>query len=409
MTDAAPTSVRPRPSPEALVGRARALVPALRERARECERLRRVPDATMADLEAEELFLLTAPRSSGGYGYGIREFAEVTRTLAEGCASTAWVYFFFAIHNLMFPPRLSAAAREEALGGKPYTLAASSSGFGAIGAGGSARPVAGGWRLTGRWPFASGAMNADWTHLLTLEETGGEPRLLNVLVPIGELAVDDVWHFSGMAGTGSNTLVADDLFVPEHRSFTMPGADEPRTDPERRPDLADSPLLGFSPLRIFDVLFGSLAVGCAEGALGVFRELVLGRVVAFGVGPQREHPEAWSRFAGAASTTRLARLLWEASVETVARMSELGERPPLEEVAHLRLAASRVCLLARDAIATMCDGGGSSQHHLDHPLQRFRRDVDVLKSHSYLHWDWASTAAGRALLGLEPVDRMLQL
>jgi hypothetical protein len=80
-----------------------------------------------------------------------------------------------------------------------------------------------------------------------------------------------------------------------------------------------------------------------------------------------------------------------------------GQRtPPLEDAAALRLASSRISRLARDGVQTMMDGGGSSVHHNSHPLQRIQRDIDVLKSHNYLHWDGASTQAGHALLGLEP-------
>lgn len=101
MTTTAPTpTATERPTAEELIARAEALVPVLRERAREAEQLRRIPDATMADLEAVGLFYVVSPRSEGGYGYGIRELGTITRTLAQGCASTAWVYSFLVVHNV---------------------------------------------------------------------------------------------------------------------------------------------------------------------------------------------------------------------------------------------------------------------------------------------------------------------
>ena len=129
--------------------------------------------------------------------------------------------------------------------------------------------------------------------------------------------------------------------------------------------------------------------------------------MAFGVGPQIEHPEAWSRYAEAWSWVHLARLLWDDSVATLAGLAGRGESPDVVVAAQLRLASSRICRLARDGVATMLDGAGSSAHHLSHPLQRAQRDIDVIKSHNYLHWDGASVQSGHTLLGLEPPHWLL--
>jgi alkylation response protein AidB-like acyl-CoA dehydrogenase len=158
-----------------------------------------------------------------------------------------------------------------------------------------------------------------------------------------------------------------------------------------------------SPLRIFDVVLPAVAVGAAEAALAFYKDNTHQRIVAFGVGPQIEHREAWSRYAEAWSWVDLAELLWRRSLALMEGVMASGQRTaPIEVAAPLRLASSRICRLARDGVQTMMDGGGSSVHHASHPLQRIQRDIDVLKSHNYLHWDGASTQAGHALLGLEP-------
>ena len=94
--------------------------------------LRRLPEETMADLTDSGLFSLVSPRSDGGWGYGIVELGEVTRILAKGCASTAWVYGFYMVHHSKMVLALPSDGRRAVMGDQPYGLAASSAGFHAL-------------------------------------------------------------------------------------------------------------------------------------------------------------------------------------------------------------------------------------------------------------------------------------
>lgn len=359
-----------------------------------------MPDETIADLDSAGLFKVVAPRSQGGYAYGMRELGTITRILAQGCASTAWVYSFLVVHNVSLTQDLP-----HLLGGGPFAPAALSAGFQATPSG-TAVPVEGGWRVTGKWPFASGIMNAEYALLITLQDNGEgqDPTMLGLVVDVADVAIHDVWHMSGMKGTGSNTFSVEDLFVPADRRWTVFG-EEPlhplRTDEAR-------PLEGFSIIRMFDVLLSAVAVGSAEAALMDFKERILTRIVGFGLGPQREHPEAWARYGDAVTRVRTARLLWDDTHRIVTELADAREKATVEQAAILRLASPRICALARDAIQTMVEGGGSSIYHVSSPFQRYQRDVDTLKSHSYLHWDGAAVTAGGALLGVaDPVDGLL--
>jgi 3-hydroxy-9,10-secoandrosta-1,3,5(10)-triene-9,17-dione monooxygenase len=312
------------------------------------------------------------------------------------------------IHYVQMILQLTPEAQDEIHGGQPFATSANSSGFQAMGSG-TATPVAGGWRVSGRFPFASGAMNSDWVFLTTMEQTDDGPKPLMAIVPMTDLAVEDVWHVQGLCGTGSNTLVADDIFVPAHRRANIGPTPEERAALDARYPFADAPLANFSPLRTFDVILPSVPLGAAEGALAVFRERVRTREVAFHSGSQREHPEAWARYGDAHVTVQAARLLWDESVRVCAELARTGSRTGThEQNAELRLRTSKVGLLSRDAVGVMIDGSGSSIHHLDHPLQRFQRDINVAKNHSYTHWDESATTAGSVLLGLDlPVHYLI--
>jgi GTP cyclohydrolase II len=386
-------------SADDLIERAEALVPVLRARARETEELRRLPDATMSDLADSGLLAVVSPRSEGGHGFGLRELGTITRILAQGCASTAWVYSFLVVHNISITQELPAL-----LNGRPFALAAFSAGFQATPSG-TAVPVDGGWRVTGRWPFASGIMNADYALLITTEQRdGAEPSVIGLAADVSQVTIEDVWHFAGMQGTGSNTFALNDAFIPAARQWKVQGQERLRpVDP------GDArPLEGFALVRLFDVLLSAVAVGCAEAALVDFAQRIHTRVVGFGLGPQREHREAWGRYGRAATEVRVARLVWDESLRVITGLADRGEKADVATAAMVRMASPRICQIARDAIEIIAEGSGSSVYHLDNSLQRQQRDVNVLKNHSYLHPDGAYVPAGAALLGLaDPVDPLI--
>jgi 3-hydroxy-9,10-secoandrosta-1,3,5(10)-triene-9,17-dione monooxygenase len=168
------------------------------------------------------------------------------------------------------------------------------------------------------------------------------------------------------------------------------------------------PLEGFSMIRMFDVLLAAVAVGCAEAAVEDFGKRIHTRIVGFGLGPQREHPEAWGRYGQAVTEARMARVLWDETLRVVSDLATRSEKADVETAATLRMASPRICQVAREAVQIIVEGSGSSVFHLDNPLQRQQRDINFLKNHSYLHPDGAFVTGGAALLGVaDPVDALL--
>src|SRR5579875_2562722 len=163
--------------------RARLLVPVLRQRASETEKLRRLPDATLADLHETELFRLFQPTRYGGIEAPIRAFVDIGATLGRGCGSTSWVFNNLIVHNWMlgYWPR---QAQDEVWQANPRALIGSSFVFPA----GKAEKTPGGYRLSGKWPFASGIDASDWMMLAApatrSDGAASEPRFF--LVPKSE-------------------------------------------------------------------------------------------------------------------------------------------------------------------------------------------------------------------------------
>src|SRR6478735_8731149 len=377
------------PTHDEMLDRVQGLVPGLRERAAETEELRRIPDATMAQLHAAEVFHILSPKGVGGFGMGLETYVEVVRRLARGCASTAWSAGHLIEHVWMLA-RWPREAQDEVFANGPAPLAA------ATGApAGVARKVPGGYSISGRWTFASGVMHARWA-LLAAQH--GDVRL-QCLVPLADVELLDVWQTAGLRGTGSNDIRAGNLFVPEHRTldWELLGAD---TNPGSL--LHADPLIHTPMGALLNMVAPAAALGSAEYALDLFRELIMVRKVKHTVeNRQADSPLAQVRYAHAFGLVATARLHWQEAVRVVSAAHARGPSAMAEpDRGQYRLSLALSGEASAEAVRVIMLGSGGSVHRLSHPLQRIQRDVNVLMNHAALTRDPVLEQAGRGLLGL---------
>ncbi len=373
---------------------AESLVPRLAERAAQAEILRELPADTIDEVTRSGAFGLVMPVETGGWGKGLRELTGVARTLAHGCVSSGWTLSFLMLHN-WFLLRSPAALRDAVLDGAtwsriPCPLAPT----------GTATPVDGGYRVSGRWQWATGVQHADWVMVNALLPSDGPPQARFVMAPMADVIVDDVWHTAGMRGTGSNDVVLDDVFIPEH--LTVSAADFRGDNPPGGQDF-DNPFVTYPLTPVLTLVAASPALGGAEAAVEHFRDLLAERVLPYSGGiRQADQGAARVRFADALSTVRAARLVWEDAIEGVCTAYDAGHRLDPRERSRFRLAAAQVVRLSRQAVTTAVEGAGASVYFLDSPLQRIQRDLETIKGHVVYDWDRAADLAGRLELGFEP-------
>ncbi|MEB3982496.1 acyl-CoA dehydrogenase [Mycobacterium sp. 663a-19] len=361
----------------------------LAERADEAERLRRLPSETVAEFKRTDLIRLLLPARFGGMQASFPELLEPIRRMAHGCASSAWTLGFYALHNWMlslFEPRL----QEEVFASGPVLAPAP------LAPTGRGSAVDGGVRLTGRWSWATGAMDADWVIVGALLERpdGIIPAL--VVMPAGEIDVADVWHTAGMRGTGSHDLVATDIFVPEHRiaavsdiyGGTAPGARFHGAATYRWPLVPALALTAAMPI-----------LGAAERVAGLFAERLGSRVLAYSGVAQKDQPAAQIRLADANVRLRALRALVADTAAEIERIVESGERVRRSTRAHARLAAAYTVHESRSVIADLMEASGASAHFLDNPLQRAKRDVDIAAGHVVFDYDVGRELAGALAIG----------
>ncbi|MCV7215398.1 acyl-CoA dehydrogenase [Mycobacterium crocinum] len=361
----------------------------LAQRAAEAEELRRLPDATIADFRASGLARLLLPARYGGEQAPFPAILEPVRRMAHGCASSAWTLGFYTLHNWMLA-LFGERAQDEVFAGGPVLCPAP------LAPNGRGVPVDGGVRLSGRWSWATGIMAADWVMVGALcgPDDGMYPAL--VLLPADDVAVQDVWHTDGMRGTGSHDVLVNDVFVPEHRLVgvidvyggTAPGAALHDASAYRWPMVPALALLAAMP-----------ALGAAEAVADGFATRLGERVLAYSGVAQKQQPAAQIRLGDARVRLRALHGLLSDTVETIEGMVDEGARIPRAVRAQARVAAAHIVHESRAVVADLLESSGASAHFLHNPLQRAKRDIDVISGHVVFDYDVSRELAGACEIG----------
>jgi 3-hydroxy-9,10-secoandrosta-1,3,5(10)-triene-9,17-dione monooxygenase len=379
---------------DALQGISDQLVSGLAERASEAEGLRRLPGATVAELAASGFTELLVPARFGGAQADFPAILDPVRRMAHGCTSSAWTIGFYALHNWILA-LFGEQAQEEAFATRPFLAPAP------LAPTGRGVPVDGGIRLSGRWSWATGVMDGNWLIVGALCGPDADPAAIYpalVLLPADDFTVVDVWHTDGMRATGSNDVVVTDAFVPEHRlvrvtdiySGTAPGA-----------ELHDSATYRWPMVPALALLAAMPALGSAERVTELYTERLAGRVLAYEGVMQKDKPVAQARLAEARVRLRALHGLLADTVGELAAIVAAGDSVPRPVRGEARMAAAHIVAESRAVIGSLIEASGASVHFLDNPMQRFKRDVDVLAGHVVFDYDTSRELAGALALGLK--------
>ena len=375
---------------QGLVQRAAALVPMLRTNALAAEAARRVPEASFEALSEAGIFRMMAPKRYGGDEADFQTQSDVLAEIGRGCPSTSWVATIFSAMGWLvgvFPDE----AQEEVFEGRDPRIS------GVFSPTGTAVPKGGGFVVNGRWPFNTGCHGARWTVLnAVLGEGVGLPTC--VLVKSRELKVLDDWHASGMAATGSNTIVAENVFVPAHRSLPLPDMIEARYPPRHN---ATSPYFNYPTAAVLTVNAGGTPLGIARGALETFVERLPGRGITYTTYTNKSEAPVTHLQLGEASLKIESA---DAHVRRAAALLDSHSSGPmsLESRVKARAHIAYATGLAREAVDTLFLASGASSIQTQIPIQRFQRDIQALANHAILHAQTGIELYGRVLCGLPP-------
>ena len=385
------------PSVPELLTRAERIGAIARERAMEFEAARQV-SADLVDMMREQgLFRIMQPKRFGGFEYGYDVFIDAVSAVASGDGSTGWVYSLGAVHPWMigcYPDEAQNDFWRDSLD----TVAAVS-----YAPTGKATPERGGYRLSGRWSFASGVDNATWGILGGIVPFADGPKPGFFLVPRADYTIHDDWNTMGLAATGSKTIVLSDAFVPAYRVVTFadmltgqgPGVAVNTNPLYKQPMLAVVPHCLVSP-----------ALGMARGALSAFIEQVGNRAtrgaVAGGNNRMSEFATVQLRVAEATASIDAAQLMMHRDIRETEDTVRRGGTVDVAMRMRNRLThtfATKLLVQAVDAVFLAMGGSALGMHH---PVQRFWRDIHAAGSHISLNWDAVGAMYGQHVFGLEP-------
>ena len=380
---------------DALIARAREIRPLLEKHASQTDSLRRLPDEVVRALRDSGLCRLMVPKRHGGYQTSVRTYIEVMAEVGRGCGSTAWVASLVNVCEWLaglFPDR----AQQEVWGANRDAWIA-----GSLAPNGLAVPVDGGWRVSGKWPWASGSLHAQWVACgIHMENERGEMTNLGLsLLPIADVTVEDTWFMAGMKGTGSNTILATDAFVPEHRFLPYP----PAFQGQYRTEHVDEPVYRVALVPVTVLILAGSQLGAASAAL----EFVVSKSKTRGITHTTFQRQAESSgfqmlVAEAAMKIDTAYLHALRAADDLDRAAGAGRHPDLTERARVRIDTALAAKYAREAVELLVQAHGTSSLADHNPLQRLWRDVHVASHHAITEWQVNLEVYGRALLGVEP-------
>jgi 3-hydroxy-9,10-secoandrosta-1,3,5(10)-triene-9,17-dione monooxygenase len=368
-----------------LLQRASDLVPVLRDRAVATEQARQLPAATVQDLVASRMMRVGTPDRYGGLGVEYDAMFEVAGELGRGCGASAWCYALWTVHALLagyFPAR----AQEEFFASGPDTLA--SSAFNPMGK--QAEPVAGGYRVSGRWEFSSGCDASSWAELGATTPSG----MIWMLVPREDYRIEDNWFVSGLSGSGSKDILIDDAFVPAHRVLNPDTAGNGdwngwELHRQARYHVPLRCLLGWDLL--------APLIGMAQGCIDEFVAGAKHR--SSPVGRAADSAALQVRVAEASAEVHAARTVMLSDVrEMLARGAREDRFTELDRARYQRDRAfgTKLCLQAVNRVFEASGGHGIFQSA---PIQRFYRDAQAATHRETMLLDVAGQAFGRLMLG----------
>ncbi|HEX3963537.1 MAG TPA: acyl-CoA dehydrogenase family protein [Trebonia sp.] len=375
------------PRQTSVLDNVRTLLPEIEARAEEIEQARAVPRDLAEQLRSAGVFRRYAPRTHGGEEMWPDEGLTVIEELARADASVAWVAAVGS-EGPSFYAYLQPETYDKVYADGPDVIHS-----GVINPTGKAVRDKGGYRFSGRWSFASGSNNADYICIhgvLTGGQPGETPATRLGVVPAREVEIDDVWHVSGLKGTGSNDIVASDLFIPDE--WTGNFAELPRI--ARHP--LDQRPLGAR----FGSEFAAVAVGIAQAALDDITDIARHKVPATSRSKLAADPIAQYLVGQLSTDLYMARTL----LHQVARddQASVPFGPPDEQAtANRRARLSRAASVAASVVEGAYNVSGTTGLFESCPLQRRLRDVRAVTQHYMLSARSAFGPVGSAILSEE--------
>lgn len=384
----------------------RDLVPELRQFALKSIEGRQPACENVAAIVKAGLIGISRPKKFGGAGLELSDQFDVGAILAEGDCNLAWDYIVWEVHSWLLG-MLPEEGQAEIFGSSDVVIC--SGVFNPSEA--KARPVEGGYMVSGGWHYGSGSTHANWLFCAALVEgrtqANGRPENRLMVIPRSEVEVLDTWRMRGLAGTGSHDIaIPNEVFVPEARTITRAMIDTCDAPGAALHDGDGSVAYRFPGTPGAHLAAAATSVGAARGAIAAFKEYMSKRVYLHGQ-KQTDLAAPAIRIGEAEVEIEAAQLLFQNTMREIEDVLRAGGKPDTLLRAKARMVSAHVPAVAKKVVYSMLAASGSTAMAESALLGTYLTDVTAMGSHISTQYDLGPENYGRVLLGLEPSNPLI--
>lgn len=369
------------------------LAPTIASRAAESESNRRVADETIEDLKSAGAFRVAAPQRHGGLESSLRCMLDTSAAVAEADGGASWVMTLSNINCWALCSMFPRQAVEEVFANGPDVVQC-----GVVAPTGQARRVAGGYRVSGRWAYASASLHAEWAScgVVVVDDDEQPVDQMMMLFPRKDFRVEETWYVAGMRSSGSNTVVVDDVFVPAHRATHLGPAMAGANVAEHPESALYRSAVG--PMLVMVVMGPQLGLGRA--ALRIATTKAASKSLNYTtIARQADSVSFQLQVAEAAARIETAHLHTYRAADDVDRHARDAVMPDLLTRARVRADSAVTLQSINGALNTLLNAAGASSFAEVNPMQRIWRDSNVGARHAVVLPQVSMETYGKALLG----------
>ena len=387
------------PDRSEMVERAKSMTPKLASRAEDVEKSRIIHPQTVQDFWDTQLWTVVKPKRYGGLELDYGVFIDLSDYIARGCASTAWIYGNLISHDWMLA-MWNSQAQDEVWKNNPKALIASS----LVATAGVAKPVTGGYEISGQWPYCSGIDVSDWMMMAAMVVQNSSRKPIWMVLPRSSFEEIDTWHVSGLVGTGSRDVKCEAVFVPEHMTlFPEEARGGPTPGSTHVPNLLyQLPVLGLFP----HILVGPM-IGIAQGAYDDYVGDMRQRASTYNATKLSQYTQIHMRVAEAGSLIKAARLLAHDNIKEAETIAACNRMPSVSEKIRWRRDGAFAAQNCVKAIQLLQSAVGAAGNFQSSPFQRRFRDMHAAASQIQVNFDVNGAEFGRVELGLEAINKLI--
>lgn len=379
-----------------LIAQVHQIGPLLRENAAQADRERRVPQSSIDALAAIGVFGINSPQQFGGLGGGARMLLDVCSTMGNYCTNAAWITVISSV-STMLALRFPVSAQQRIFsGGKPPRMSSI-----IVSPNGSAVRHGEGYLVNGEWPFASNILHSEWAiGIVPIQEhPDAAPEMGYVVLPKEQYIIKDTWYTVGMRGTGSNTIVAKDQWVPADQVVRASELLGPGF--ETAPD--SSFLQRLTPVSMFPTVIMAGPLGAAQTALALTAEMAAKRPVTYSKYQPQNTSGAFVQGIGAVrAKIDTAELMLQRAADTIDAAARDHTSMPPKTRAGIRNDVGHATHNLAEALNDIAWLHGTALFAESNPLNRLWRDVHTGVRHAIAASPLGYEIGGAAVLGIEP-------